>query len=64
MFCYFGLISSSEFLESGDPKESFYIGPLEDDSASSMLNQWPPQGTKSIVNILCLCVCERQCVDF
>ena len=30
----------------GDPKETFYVGPLEDDSATVTLNQWPSQGNK------------------
>ncbi|PON43152.1 Isopenicillin N synthase [Parasponia andersonii] len=29
--------------KTGDPKESYYIGPLEDHSAPLKLNQWPPQ---------------------
>ncbi|KAF4374740.1 hypothetical protein F8388_020261 [Cannabis sativa] len=29
----------------GDPKESYYIGPLEEDSAPVKLNQWPSQET-------------------
>jgi hypothetical protein len=36
------------FLLTGDPKESYYIGTLED-ATSASLNQWPSEG----MNFLC-----------